>query len=275
MKANRVEVDMEAIISADEIKVILDRYRIGKKPLAKLLGWGETTIIRYMEGDIPTNEYSNKLKAILEDPEFYYDLLCKRKECLTGVAFKKSKKAVMSNILASKIYAIAYYIVNKCNANITADYIQYLLFYTQAFSLVLCNKELFEDDIRVNDKNIPYPKLYEGMKRCGIHTLEDHEIYLNTDEARLIDAIMDSFLWYGPKALKAMLELDESLIKKSYDLYGNRIIAKEELKNYFLMLLYRYDIKDIKDIYKYPDRYVLGIREKEPKDLFFYESLSN
>jgi hypothetical protein len=62
MKGNRVEIGNEAIITADEIKLILDRYRIGKKPLAKLLGWGETTIIRYMEGDIPTNEYSNKLR---------------------------------------------------------------------------------------------------------------------------------------------------------------------------------------------------------------------
>ena len=59
MSNNRIEMDMEAIISSEEIKLILDRYRIGKKPLAKLLGWGETTIIRYMEGDVPTNEYSN------------------------------------------------------------------------------------------------------------------------------------------------------------------------------------------------------------------------
>jgi DNA-directed RNA polymerase subunit H (RpoH/RPB5) len=65
MNVNRYDVNYNEIISTDEIELILARYNIGKKPLAKLLGWGETTIIRYLEGDIPTLEYSNKLKSIL------------------------------------------------------------------------------------------------------------------------------------------------------------------------------------------------------------------
>ena len=55
---NRYELLNDEVITVDEIRQILESYRIGKKPLAKLLGWGETTIIRYMEGDIPTSEYS-------------------------------------------------------------------------------------------------------------------------------------------------------------------------------------------------------------------------
>lgn len=261
MKSNRLEVDTEAVISSDEIKLILDRYRIGKKPLAKLLGWGETTIIRYMEGDIPTNEYSNKLRTILDDPEFYYDLLCRRKECLTGVAFKKSKKAVMSKIMSSKIYAVTYYIVNKCNAEICASYVQYILYYAQAFSLALYDRELFQEECGVNNEHMPYLKLYEGMKRCGVHTLEGGEEYLTEEEIELIDAVIDSILWYGPKALSAMTAYEKSMIKVSRDKYNNKIIAKDTLKVYFKEILNQYQINHVKDLYKYPDTRILDIKD--------------
>ncbi len=263
MKSNRVEVETEAVISSDEIKLILDRYRIGKKPLAKLLGWGETTIIRYMEGDVPTNEYSNKLKSILDDPEFYYDLLCKKKECLTGVAYKKSKKAVMSKIMSSRIYAAAYYIVNKSSAEICASYIQYLLYYAQAFSLAMYDKELFPEDCGINSEHMPYLKLYEGMKRCGIHTLEGGEEYLNAEEALLMDSVMDGFLWYGPTALSAMTSYEKSMMKVSRDKYNNKIVAKDTLKSYFKEILLQYQIKSIKDVSKYPDQRILDIRDNK------------
>ncbi len=261
MKGNRIEMRNEAIISAEEIKVILERYRIGKKPLAKLLGWGETTIIRYIEGDIPTYEYSNKLKTILDDPEFYYDLLCSKKDCLTGVAFKKSKKAVMSKIMSSKIYAVAYYIVNKCNAEICPSYIQYMLYYSQVFSLALYEKELFQEECCINNENIPYLKLYEGMKRCGIHLLEGGEEYLLQEEIELVDAVMDAFTWYGPKALHAMTTYEKSLAKISRDKYNNKIIAKDTLKAYFKDILDKYQIKNCHEICRYPDKRIVDIKE--------------
>jgi hypothetical protein len=261
MKGNRIEIGNEAIISADEIRLILDRYRIGKKPLAKLLGWGETTIIRYMEGDIPTNEYSNKLKTILDDPEYYYDLLCRRKECLTGVAFKKSKQAVMTKIMASKIYAAAYYMVNKCSAEICPSYIQFMLYYSQVFSLALYDKEIFQEECGVNNEHMPYLKLYEGMKRCGIHTLEGGEEFLDAEEIELVDAVLESFLWYGPKALFAMSAYEKSMLKISRDKYNNKIISKDTLKAYFKDILDHYQIKSVREIYKYPDQRILDIKE--------------
>lgn len=261
MKSNRIEVQNEAIISADEIKLILDQYRIGKKPLAKLLSWGETTIIRYMEGDIPTNEYSSKLKTILEDPEYYYDLLCQKKDHLTGVAFKKSKKAVLTKIMATKIYAAAYYIVNKSDAEMCASYIQYILYYSQAFSLALYDRELFQEDCGINNEHMPYLKLYDSMKRCGIHSLDGAEEYLELEEKDLIDAVLDVFLWYGPKALNAMLNYEKSIIKISRDKYNNRVLSKENIKAFFKEILNQYQIEGIRYIYKYPELKIPAIKE--------------
>jgi uncharacterized phage-associated protein len=261
MKGNRLETENEVIISSDEIKIILDRYRIGKKPLAKLLGWGETTIIRYMEGDIPTNEYSNKLRVLLNDPEYYYDLLMKRKDCLTGVAYKKSRRAVLSKIMSSKIYAVAYYIVNKSNAEICPSYIQFLLYYIQSFSLALYDKEMFQEDYAVNNEHIPYLKLYESMKRCGVHTLELNEEYLNEEEKELIDSVYDTFSWYGPKALTALNTFEKSMVKISRDKYNNKIISKETLKSYFKEILVQYHITNCKEVYQYPERRLQDIKE--------------
>lgn len=257
---SKYEITNEGVITSDEIRQILERYRIGKKPLAKLLGWGETTIIRYMEGDIPTNEYSIKLKAILDNPEYYYDILTKRQDCLTNVAFKKSKNAVLTKIMASKIYAAAYYIINRNDAEICPSFIQYILYYTQAFSLALYDKEMFREDYGINDEQMPYLQLYNNLKRCGVHTLEMGEDYLSEEEKELIDAVQEAFSWYGPRAFCTLMNIEKSKLKITRDKYNNEIISKESLMECFKGLCKEYGIEDIKDINKYPDQCIYDVR---------------
>ena len=167
----------------------------------------------------------------------------------------------MSKIMSSKIYAVAYYIVNKCNAEICPSYIQYLLYYAQVFSLALYDRELFQEECGINNEHIPYLKLYEGMKRCGIHILEDGEVYLKQEEIDIVDAVMDAFTWYGPKALNAMTSFEKSLSKISRDKFNNKIIAKDTLKAYFKEVLEHYQIKSIYEVGKYPDQRMLDIKE--------------
>jgi uncharacterized phage-associated protein len=259
MQGNRFEINTEGTITSDEIKLILEHYRIGKKPLAKLLGWGETTIIRYMEGDIPTSEYSNKLKNILEDPEFYYEILLKRKESLTNVAFRKSKKAVLNKIMSSKIFAVAFYLVNKCDAEICASYIQQLLYYIQAFSLALYDTEVFQDEYNLSS-SAPYHKVFESMKRHGIHKLEEEEDILSEEEKELIDAVLEAFTWYGPKAMNALMAYEKSLLKVTRDKFNNKIISKDTMKNHFRGVMEQYMIKSVKEIKNYPDKYIMELK---------------
>jgi hypothetical protein len=214
-----------------------------------------------MEGDIPTSEYSSKLKTILEDPEYYYSLLLNRKECLTNVAFKKSKKAALTRILSSKINAVAYYIVNRTDGEICASYIQFLLYYIQAFSLALFDKKMFPEDYLINNELIPYVKLYEGMKHCGIHTLEIGDEYLTEEEKELINTVQDSFTWFGPKAFQAMLGYEKSVLKISRDKYNNKIIAKDAIKVYFKEQLEKYSIASIKEVESYPELVMADIKE--------------
>ena len=57
-----------AIISREEILQILDKYNIGRKPLSILLGWGQTTILRYLSGITTTTEYFKEPYHIFQEP---------------------------------------------------------------------------------------------------------------------------------------------------------------------------------------------------------------
>ena len=49
------------IITISQIEEIIEKYNIGKKPLSLVLGFGEITIIRYLDGMIPEKNYSDIL----------------------------------------------------------------------------------------------------------------------------------------------------------------------------------------------------------------------
>ncbi len=253
MCENKVLSQENAIVTAKEIQTILKDFRIGKKPLAKLLGWGETTIIRYIEGDIPTAEYSNKLKNIVEDPIYYYELLLESKDNLTNVAYRKTLQAVMEKMTERKINLIAQYMIYYTQGDLSPGYTQWLLYYAQGFSMALFDKELFEDDYYVNTENAPYVKLYNSMKKHGVNLFEVPINRLTENEKNLIVKILETFSWYGPKTLKALSAFEKSNYRISRDKEGRRIISKDLIKSQFKDVVALYGIKGLNDIHKYPD----------------------
>ena len=253
MKENNLQNNANSIVTANEIKMILNDFRIGKKPLAKLLGWGETTIIRYIEGDVPTAEYSNKLKNIAKEPAYYYELLLENKDNLTNVAFRKSMQAVLEKMTEKKIDLIAQYMIYQCQGDMSPLFTQWLLYYCQAFYLSLFDKELFEEDYIVNQENAPYIRLYSSMRKHGVNSFEVSSDRLNEDEKNLISKVIDTFCWYGPKTMKVLTSFERANFRISRDKEGKKIISKETIRGYFKELLIQYDIHSINEINKYPD----------------------
>ena len=49
----------------DDIERLMKIYKIGKAPLSLALGFGEVTIPRYLEGQVPSKEYSDIMKTAL------------------------------------------------------------------------------------------------------------------------------------------------------------------------------------------------------------------
>lgn len=48
---------IEGLVSIDDIERLMKIYKIGKAPLSLALGFGEVTIPRYLEGQVPSKEY--------------------------------------------------------------------------------------------------------------------------------------------------------------------------------------------------------------------------
>jgi len=76
---------------------MMQRYEIGKKPLSRLLGWGDTTVMRYLDGVEPNREFAAKIECYAENPWEYANLLEENKEKLTDTAYRKTKKAVYNS----------------------------------------------------------------------------------------------------------------------------------------------------------------------------------
>ena len=248
-------------ITISEIQKLLKDYRIGKKPLAKLLGWGETTIIRYMDGDIPTIEYSNKLKEILYNPCYFYQILLENKDNLTNIAYKKSKQSVLEKIMETKINVVTQYIVNEYKADICAAQIQNLLYYVQGFSLALRDAPMFQDEYTITEVNVPFPQIYQDMRSRVVICLELKENLLSSDEKELIDSVIDAFSWYGPKALKSMASFEKTMLRISRDKDNRKVITKDIIKSYFSDIVKQYSIKKPCDIYKYPDARLMDLKQ--------------
>ena len=82
------------LITIPEIKVILEKYNIEKRPLSKLLGLGELTITRYIDGQLPSKKYSDLLFEVLNDEHKMKKLAEENRNLVSAVAFEKIMRAI-------------------------------------------------------------------------------------------------------------------------------------------------------------------------------------
>ena len=259
----------ENIIKLEEINQILDKYNIGKKPLSKLLGWGEITLIRYTNGDIPTKIYSNELYKILNDPIYMNQVLEKNKNNITERCYNSVKKAInnltmpKSNLskIESDIDFIAKYII-KTSKEITPLALQKLLYYSQGFFMTFYNKPLFYDDCEAWIHGPVYSKIYDEYRTFGssnitTENISDIENNIENKKKELIDIVVKSFSYYNGRALEEMTH-NESPWKNARkglfeDVKTNKVIEKAEIKLYFDKVKQKYEMHDFHDIVKYSE----------------------
>ena len=88
-----------------------------------LLGFGEITITRYLDGYVPTRENSKLLKMIYSSQSDYYSILQMNKNNISKIAFNKSLKATIEllDVQTSDdvIFEISKYIINKIDVIFT------------------------------------------------------------------------------------------------------------------------------------------------------------
>lgn len=255
----------EQLVTISEIREVLEKYKIGKRPLSLLLGWGEVTLTRYVNGDIPTKQYSDILKRLGRDQSFMLDILERNKDLITQKAYRVSKEAIaklqenddIPSTQTTKIEEVANYLLYK-NDDITPLALQKLLYYAQGFCKVFTGTYLFEDNCELGSHGPVYRVIFNKYKVYQYDNLEvnyDSTNQLTQIEKEILDCVINTLGCYSGKSLEKMILFDLPWEVTHVELEdndpGKPIMEKEEIDNCFNTMKQAYNLVAISDIKKY------------------------
>ena len=247
----------EGIVSIDDIERLMKIYKIGKAPLSLALGFGEVTIPRYLEGQIPSKEYSDIIKAAISSPSYIKQKLMENREKLTDAAFRKAFAAAerIESLfsVSDKMLRIIAYIFEKLE-EVTPLMLQKLLYFIQGVYSALHGRPIFEEDCRAWVHGPVFPAVYEMFRDFKYNPIDDArfallvgtEDVLTDDEKRVIDLVVNTFGMYGGKVLERITH-NETPWKEARKGYGDGIpsgelLPKEKIMQYYFLINQKYGI---------------------------------
>lgn len=257
----------DRIITSIEIEEILEKYNIGKKPLSLLLGWGEVTIIRYLDGGVPDKLHSDVLFSIKNNPSKLLRYLEENKNLITELAYKKvllKIEELEKEEDRENIYLIAKHIIAKLE-DTTPLALQKILYYIDGFSLALLERSIFEQRPEAWVHGPVYKNIYDHYSCYKFNAIDKNNFskYLvidtfDDDMINLVDEVIRCFGCYSGKTLEKMTHLSESWVSAREgvmkDEASNKKIDKEMMKLEFLSICERYNISNYSLIFKYSNR---------------------
>jgi len=251
----------EGLITVEEMEQILLKYDIGKRPLSLLLGWGEGTLTRYIDGDIPTKPYSDTLRRILEDKEYFREELERNKGNITDYAYRKSLVTLDAECYldGNKLESATKYLLLQ-TSEITPLALQKLLYYAQGFYFSFTNEYMFEENCEAWVHGPVYRNIYDKYRDYGYHPIGEKDLRyedanLPKEERELLDHIVLYFGCYSGKVLEIMTHAEEPwrVTRRGLDDQANcnRIIKKEVIAAYFKSVKEKFKMLNFTDIKDY------------------------
>ncbi len=252
------------IVSLETILAIPEKYAVGKRPLSLLLGWGEQTFSRYCDGDMPTKQYSDILKRIYAEPNYYAELLEKNKGNLkASVSYEKSKKAV--DILRgknvhkkTKIDLAIEYLLNQCQ-DVTPLALQKALYYIQGFYYAFYNAFIFSEECEAWVHGPVYRDIYFRYRDYRFDSIEgnagfDDSVFSSSEKA-ILDSVIKNICCYSGKVLERFTHSESPWLSTRGELpestVSGRIIQKEQIGEYFNAVKEKYNMITPNDIKEY------------------------
>jgi len=265
-------------ITREELKDMLQKYNIGKKPLSKLLGWGETTILLYLREDdeeIPDNEYTRRLKNLYTHTTGYLALLNSGQNRISAVAKRRSIEAVRALFPRTPLFDAAEYIMDYHDRK-AAEYgaesmsllrLETILFWSQVIDLCIYGEPLFEEDFVPGKNGLPYRAVEERMTSSGCimpaGLYEDNMApasSLTSTQCEILEFVTDMFAWYGSAALAKLLESEHFRLCGPKNARRRRLASKEMLKKCYGDVFKQAKVKKIKDVETYMVKRIAFIR---------------
>ncbi len=240
--------ETEGIVTVKDIERLMKLYKIGKGPLSLALGFGEVTIPRYLEGQIPSKEYSDIIKSALSSPAFMREKLAGNREKLTDAAYKKAMAAaegleVLFCVSEKMLGAIAC-IFGELE-EVTPLMLQKLLYFIQGIYSALYGKPLFEEDCRAWVHGPVYPEVYTLFRDFKYNPIDDVRFgllkgtddVLTEEERDVIDRVVNTFGIYGGKVLEKITHNEEPW-KSARKGYGDQVpsselVSKDSIRKYY------------------------------------------
>ena len=235
------------IITLDEISEIMEKYNIGKEPLAVVAGFGKVTIKRYFDGIIPAIEYSSKLKELLNNENVFKDCLENNLDKLNEVSVRKIQQRLidLNDIKESKINQIANYIIIKLE-EVTPLALEKLIAFSEGVNYALNGTRLIDDECQAWQHGYVYPSIYSRYKKYGYKPIDNgikstHGVMLSKltdDELKAIDLVISTFGLYSPKTLEQISHKQTPWLEKRVGCKPNdpcrKEIDDESIRKYYI-----------------------------------------
>ena len=238
-----------------EIRDILEKYDIEKRPLSKALGMGEHTIEKYLAGQLPNKNYSDRLKRVLRSYLEMNNYFNDNRDKLTDKAVEKLEAKLgyykSINEHQTTIEKVALYILNS-SYEITNMSLQKLLYYIEGFTEAMLGEQIYNNRCEAWMYGPVYPEIYEKYKSFGgnqiIVDAVDLSAELEDKYRKVIDYVLKLFGIFNGFTLKE-LSHNETPWKEAHKGYaeGERceeVITHDAIKDYFLSVDKKYDIKN-------------------------------
>lgn len=249
--------EKEGIVSIEDIEKLMKIYKIGKAPLSLALGFGEVTISRYLEGQIPSKDYSDIIKCALISPAYMKQKLTENHGKITESAYKKAMAEAESVehlfSVSKEMLRVIAYLFEKLE-EVTPLMLQKLLYFIQGIYSALYGKPLFAEDCRAWIHGPVYPEVYNLLRDFKYNPIDDARFVLlegtidtlMDEEKKVIDLIVNTFGLYGGKVLERITH-NEDPWKEARKGYGDNIpsselLSKERIMRYYVAVNKKYSI---------------------------------
>lgn len=257
---------VEGLVSIEDIEKLMKIYKIGKAPLSLALGFGEVTIPRYLEGQVPSKEYSDVIRAALSSPAYIKQKLIENREKLTDAAYKKAMGAVTSLeglfSVSEKMLGVIAYVFEKLE-EVTPLMLQKLLYFTQGVHFALYGRPIFSEDCRAWVHGPVYHEVYDLFRDFKYNPIDDARFALlegiadalTDDEKRSVELVVNTFGMYSGKVLELITHNEEPWkeARKGYgdSIPSNVLLSKERIMSYYEAVNQKYRIDTEKGLKTY------------------------
>lgn len=252
------------LITIPEIKSLLAKYNIEKRPMSKLSGLGELTLTRYLDGQLPSKKYSDLLYGLLRDEQKMEELALRNGELVFEVTLNKVLRAIEQCEAEKRIdntaERIALYIIQS-GKEITNLYLQKILYYVKGIGALFTGEEIIPESCEAWRYGPVFPTVYEKYKEFGKEeiTLTLSEEYvkglLTEEEKEVADYVLGTFGIYSEWFLKKLTHLEKPWVVATNGLREDdacrNTMDDDVIRNFFQQADERYQLRIADGIVRY------------------------